>query len=80
LSERGVAIFQTLAERHPGERLAVFSHGGTLAAVLRAVLGVPLGGRHAFRLVNGSISTIAWEDDQWRLFTLGEVAHLRHIE
>lgn len=79
LSARGVAIFQSLAERHPGERLVVFSHGGTLSAVLRAVLGVPLGGKHAFRLVNGSISTIAWEDSQWRLFTLGEVAHLRHI-
>lgn len=80
LVERGVAIFQVLADRHPGERLVIFSHGGTLAAVLRAMLGVPLAGKHAFRLANGSISTLVWEAAEWRVMTLGEVSHLRHID
>lgn len=79
LVERGVAIFGELAMRHPNERLAVFSHGGTLGAMLRHALGLPPDGKHAFRLANGSISTIAWEDDEWRVNTLGEASHLRGL-
>lgn len=77
LDARGVAIFQVLAERHPGERIVVFSHGGTLAAVLRSVLGVPLGGKHGFRMANGSISTVICENNEWQVVTLGEISHLR---
>ncbi|MEZ4673866.1 MAG: histidine phosphatase family protein [Caldilineaceae bacterium] len=80
LVERGVAIFQSLAERHQSERIVVFSHGGTLSAVLRSVLGVPLGGKHGFRLENGSISMIAYSDHDWRVVTLGEVNHLQGID
>lgn len=80
LEERGVSTFQILAERHPGERLAIFSHGGILAAVLRFMLGVPLGGKHGFRMANGSISTVGYVEGDWRVMTLGEVHHLREIQ
>lgn len=80
LSERGQAVLQALAEKHPGERLAIVSHGAFLGAVLRHILGVPLGGRHGFRLANGSISEIVFADGDWRVKTLGEVYHLREIE
>lgn len=80
LIERGMTIFHDLAERHQGERVAVFSHGGTLAAVLRTMLGVPIGGKQAFRLANGSISTVAWEADEWQILTLGEVTHLEEMD
>ncbi len=76
---RGMAIFDAFAERHAGERVAIFSHGGTLAAVLRTVLGVPLDGKHGFRMANGSISTIGYEEGEWRVLTLGEVTHLSGI-
>jgi len=79
LVARGIGIFQKLAEDHPGERLAIFSHGGTLAAILRTVLGVPLDGKHAFRLGNGTISTISWDGEEWRLASLGECTHLQEI-
>lgn len=77
---RSMAIMHELAERHEGERVAIFSHGGTLSAVLRAMLGVPLSGKHAFRLANGSISTVTWAGDDWQVATLGEVSHLSGIE
>lgn len=80
LDARGVAIFQRLADRHPNERIVVFSHGGTLAAVLRSVLGVPVGGKHGFRMANGSISTIIYDKSGWRVITLGEVSHLSHVD
>ncbi len=76
---RGMAIFNAFAERHVEERVAIFSHGGTLAAVLRTVLGVPLDGKHGFRMANGSISTIVYEHGEWSVLTLGEVTHLSGI-
>jgi len=79
LVERGMAIMHELAQRHAGERIAIFSHGGTLAAVLRAMLGVPIGGKHAFRLANGSISTVAWDEEEWQVLTLGDITHLQGI-
>ncbi|MEZ4706218.1 MAG: histidine phosphatase family protein [Caldilineaceae bacterium] len=76
LSQRGQAILQVLAERHPGERVAVFSHGGLLAAILRHTLGVPLGVRHSFSLANGSLSRIEHAASKWQVVTLGDVCHL----
>ncbi len=79
LVERGAAIMQVLAERHQGERLVIFSHGGTLSAILRTVLGIPLGGKHTFRLANGSINRIVWAAPDWQVITLGDVAHLQEL-
>lgn len=79
LAERGQAVLAELAQKHPGERLAIVSHGAFLGAVLRHILGVPLGGKHGFRLANGSISEIVFTDGDWRVKTLGEVYHLRDI-
>lgn len=80
LTERGQAVLQELAQKHPGERLAIVSHGAFLGAVLRHILGVPLGGKHGFRLANGSISEVVFADGDWRVRTLGEVYHLRDLD
>ena len=80
LSERGQAILQVLAKRHPGKRVAVFSHGGLLGAILRYTLGVPLGVRHSFSLANGSLSIIEQAPAGWRVVTLGDVCHLHDHE
>lgn len=39
LAKRGVEILTEIAERHPGERVIVVSHGGLIAAFLREVTG-----------------------------------------
>ncbi|MEZ4863721.1 MAG: histidine phosphatase family protein [Caldilineaceae bacterium] len=80
LLARGQAVFQDLAQRHPGERLVVVSHGSFLRFVLCDILGVPLGAKQSFRLANGSLSEIAYEDGEWSVTTLGEVYHLREID
>ena len=79
LAERGQAVLQELAQKHPGERLVIVSHGAFLGAVLRDFLGVPIGGKHGFRLANGSISEVVFADGDWRVTTLGEVYHLRDL-
>lgn len=79
LAERGQAVLQELAQKHPGERLVIVSHGAFLGALLRVFLGVPIGGKHGFRLANGSISEVVFENGDWRVTTLGEVYHLRDL-
>lgn len=79
LTERGQAVLQALLEKHSGERLVIVSHGAFLGAILRDCLGVPIGGKHGFRLANGSISEIVCESGNWRVTTLGEVYHLRDL-
>ncbi|MFZ4656457.1 MAG: histidine phosphatase family protein [Caldilineaceae bacterium] len=80
LTERGQAVFQALAERHAGERLVIVSHGALIGAMLRHFLGVPIDGKHGFRLANGSLSEVVFADSDWRVRTLGEVYHLRDLE
>lgn len=80
LAERGQAVLQELVQKHLGERLVLVSHGAFLGAVLRDFLGVPIGGKHGFRLANGSISEVVFADGDWRVTTLGEIYHLRGID
>jgi len=77
---RGQAVFQELAERHPGERIVVVSHGSFLRFVLSDILGVPLGAKQGFRLANGSLSEVVYEEGEWSVTTLGEVYHLRDLD
>ncbi len=79
LTERGQVVFQALAERHAGERLVIVSHGALIGAMLRHFLGVPIDGKHGFRLANGSLSEVVFADGDWRVRTLGEVYHLRDL-
>ena len=80
LAARGQAVLQELVQKHPGERLVIVSHGAFLGALLRDFLGVPIGGKHGFRLANGSISEVVFADGDWRVTTLGEIYHLRGID
>lgn len=79
LSLRGQAVLQELAQRHPGERLVVVSHGSFLRALLSHILGIPLDKRPGFRLANGSLSEIVFENGEWSVTTLGEIYHLRDL-
>lgn len=79
LAARGQTVLQELVQKHPGERLVIVSHGAFLGAMLRDFLGVPIGGKHGFRLANGSISEVVFADGDWRVTTLGEVYHLRDL-
>ncbi len=79
LTERGQVVFQALAERHAGDRLVIVSHGALIGAMLRHFLGVPIDGKHGFRLANGSLSEVVFADGDWRVRTLGEVYHLRDL-
>ncbi len=74
LMVRGQAVFAEIRQQ-PLRSVAVFSHGGLLAATLKALLEVPAE-NNPFGLFNGSISRMQW-DSRVQLLTLNELDHLR---
>lgn len=71
---RVLAALRALAQRHPGQRLAVVTHGGVLDMVYRSALGLPLSGPrqcaipnagiNRVRLSGSAIEILDWADDR----------------
>jgi uncharacterized phosphatase len=65
---RVVPALIALAEQHPGESLVIVSHGGAIRAVLNEVQPsashgmITNGSVHSFRLVDGGLELIAFDD------------------
>jgi broad specificity phosphatase PhoE len=74
LMERGRSIFESIRET-PIRRVVVVSHGGILAAALKAVLRIPAE-INPFSLYNASISVLAW-NERIKLLSLNQLDHLR---
>lgn len=67
-----------LAERHPGQRLGIVTHGAVLDLVFRITLDLPLSVPRRWTLFNASLSRIRRLDDRWRLEVWGDVGHLEY--
>jgi broad specificity phosphatase PhoE len=74
LMERGLEVFESIRET-AFRRVAVVSHGGILAAALKAILRIPAE-INPFSLYNASISVLAW-NDRIKLLSLNQLEHLR---
>jgi broad specificity phosphatase PhoE len=66
LSERVLRAIRTIAADHPGERVLVVAHGGTIRAVHAAALGVDV---HTYRRIrrvepNATLSAVCVEDGE----------------
>ncbi len=64
LSERVLAAVREVAERHPGDRVLLVAHGGSIRAIHAAALGVDV---HAYRRIqrvepNATLSAVCVED------------------
>ena len=79
-AERNLASLEELAHRHAGETIVVVAHGGTISALLRYTLGIPLGAPRRFERFNASWNVFTWSDGKWRLETWGDVSHLEGVE
>ncbi|MFN4218603.1 MAG: histidine phosphatase family protein [Candidatus Bipolaricaulia bacterium] len=79
LYERASQIFSELVARHPQQQILVVSHGGTIRAILRFVLGLGPGNGH-FAVDNCGITIIDREDDDsYEVFTVNSVFHLQEL-
>lgn len=67
LSERVWPLLERLADRHPGERVLVVTHGGPIRLVLSDLLGVPLTERDKLGVDNGSWFVIERQGGAWRV-------------
>lgn len=77
LGRRGREVFEEIG-RGGHQRVAVVTHGGLLAAALKALLEIPAE-RHPFVLQNGSITQLELTDGQVKLVALNRVDHLREV-
>lgn len=79
MRNRVSAFVKELSQRHSKtlNTVAVVSHGGTLGAMVGAMLAMPVLRRHPFTFSNGSITEVVWRVDGWRVQTLNDRHHLQ---
>jgi probable phosphoglycerate mutase len=66
-----------LAQRHPGERLAIVTHGGTIRAMLRYLADLQgLPEPPAAHIGNTSITEIRFDGAAWHIARFNDIAHL----
>lgn len=75
-ADRGNTCLEELARHHADETIAVVAHGGTLSALLRHALGIPLGAPRRFERCNASWNLFSYDRNKWLLETWGDVSHL----
>ena len=67
---------RTLAARHPGQRLAVVTHGGVLDMIFRTVHALPLVGPRACPIPNAGLNHLRLRGDQLEIVRWADDAHL----
>ena len=73
---RVVGAVRTLAARHPGQRLAVVTHGGVLDMIFRTVHALPLVGPRACPIPNAGLNHLRLRGDQLEIVRWADDAHL----
>jgi len=74
LCARVTASMECIAQRHPGQRVAVVSHGGTISAFLRTAL--PDDARLSVVCGNTAITTLGYENGMWTVQAHNDMDHL----
>jgi probable phosphoglycerate mutase len=75
--DRAVRCIESIASRHPQQRVVAVTHGGILDALFRHSLNLSLAQPRTWVLYNASLNNFLFEDGRWKLGTWGDVAHLQ---
>ena len=73
---RSLACVAALIERHAGESILVFTHGGVLEMVYRRAAGMTLSSPREFEIPNAALNRLEATPGEWRVAAWAEVAHL----
>ena len=65
-----------LAERHPGQNLLAFTHGGVLDIAYRAAMSRALDAPRDFTLPNAALNWLERDERGWRLISWADCRHL----
>lgn len=76
LHDRAIQAVNTIAIRHPGGRIALVTHGGTMDVLWRHATQSSLESPRVAKLANASINRIFVGETDWQLIEWGDVAHL----
>jgi probable phosphoglycerate mutase len=74
--ERCVTTATLIAARHPGQTVAIVSHGGVLDCLYRAANGMALEAPRSWQLGNASINRLLFTDQGLTIIGWGDSAHL----
>ena len=75
-SVRSIGVISRIADRHPGESVLVFTHGGVLDKLYRFVTGLPLSVERNFGIPNAGLNRIEVTVSRWQIRAWADVAHL----
>lgn len=75
-NERSLKVVSEFIERHPGEQILVFTHGGVLEMVYRQARAVGLSSPRDFEIPNAGINWIEVTPNEWKVWAWAQVAHL----
>lgn len=74
--DRAVEAVIRLARAHPGQQIAVVTHGGVLDLLYRAATRLPLEAPRAWPVANAAINRLLYADQGLSLVGWADVAHL----
>jgi len=75
-----VAAASALADRHPGQTIALVAHGGVLDCLYRAASGLDLRAPRSWSLGNAAINRLLWHGEGFTLVGWNDEAHLQALE
>jgi probable phosphoglycerate mutase len=75
-NERSMRAVLGLIERHPGEQILVFTHGGVLEMVYRHARALGLSSPRDFEIPNTGINWVEVAQEQWQVHAWADVSHL----
>ena len=75
-NERSLKVVGDLIERHAGEQILVFTHGGVLEMVYRHARAVGLSSVRDFEIPNAGINWVEVKSGEWKVGAWAGVAHL----
>lgn len=75
-NRRALDCVRTLAARHPGEAILVFTHGGVLEMVYRHANALGLSAAREFGIPNAAINWVEVAGESWTVREWAQCAHL----
>lgn len=73
---RVVAAVRALAQRHPGQTLAVVTHGGVLDMIYRTARDLPLSGPRASDIPNAGLNRVRLQGERIEIVSWADTQHL----
>jgi probable phosphoglycerate mutase len=76
-ADRVLTGLATIAQRHAGESVLAFTHGGVLDVVYRAATGRAIDAPRDFTLGNAALNWLDYNGGRWQLIAWADSRHLR---